>query len=366
MSRTQRIANIFVACLILAIIGALLSDVIPNSLWLWFERGLANRQTDLWTPLIRTPFRLWVAIVVILAALVGVILYCHTKAFSLLDEWDRFLCNDVASKKRDPVQKDGYGPFGALGTFALAQGAALTAVAKGEGRDALVLGIYAFAVIFTIVWIRQLLRAEVGGDAGPVLAFETTSHYFGRWTLGWTLFLSLIMLVLGWMGLLPNQNWRADYSSNGAIKCEALSADAKLLRSAGVSDQLMNSWISWIGERKLSSPGQRFLWIQSKSEFPGSYKPFVADVVFASRYKPQEMVAFLLKKDTPASSPTYRQIAFRLGSDGQMTNTLDVVDPNKGEWVVVLAFAIDNESSKPSPDSETIAWLSPNYGGTVP
>lgn len=85
--------------------------------------------------------------------------------------------------------KDGYGPFTALASFALAQGAALTAVAKGEDRTGLVLFIYAVAVTLTVLWIRSMLAAvkeqpavegQVVADT-PLRAYDRPSITYGRW-----------------------------------------------------------------------------------------------------------------------------------------------------------------------------------------
>jgi hypothetical protein len=287
------------------------------------------------------------------------------------DRVKRLLSPDVG-KERFADQKDGFGAFGALGTFALAQGAALTAVAKGEKRDNLVLFIYAIIVVFTILWILAMLWASITvedpkneGSSQTVPAFEWTSIRFGRWTLIWTVFLGIIMFVLGCMGLLPNQNWRVPYTSTGPIRCEALSADTRLQRSSGTSQKLMDSWIGWINERS-RAPTVRFFWVQTKSEFGDYFKPFAVDVEFAPRYLPQRMVAFLLHKDTPASRPTYRQLAFRLGPNNESTNTLDLEDADKGDSVIVLAFAEDKESKSAALPAEDIAWITPHYGGRSP
>src|SRR5207302_8918486 len=120
------------------------------------------------------------------------------------------------------------------------------------------LAIYAVAVVFTIGWLRAMLMSTMIVDGGSVRAFESTSQRFGRWTLGWTLFLSAIMFVLGCLGLLPNQNWRTTYAKKGTIFCEAVSATTRVGRSSGESQKLMDSWITWIDERVKADPTTRF------------------------------------------------------------------------------------------------------------
>src|SRR5262245_47739505 len=103
---------------------------------------------------------------------------------------------------------EGTGIFIALATFALAEGGALTAVAKGEGRDSIVLAIYGVIVVFTIGWIVFLLRftAEdrTSSATRRIRAFDALTHRYGQVTLIWTFLLALIMFFLALNQLLPN------------------------------------------------------------------------------------------------------------------------------------------------------------------
>lgn len=121
--------------------------------------------------------------------------------------FDRLLCMELLSSK-DFGKQEGFGMFGALAGFALAQGAALTAVAKGEGRDKLVLTIYLLAVIFTVAWNRTMLvttkpssKLDFSPNASSMPPFKPffseTSVIFGVWTLAWNVILGATMFALG-------------------------------------------------------------------------------------------------------------------------------------------------------------------------
>jgi hypothetical protein len=66
------------------------------------------------------------------------------------------------AKKLPFSEKEGYSVFNALATFALAQAAALTAVARGEEHKLLVIGIYAGTVITGI--LQSWFAADVSVD----------------------------------------------------------------------------------------------------------------------------------------------------------------------------------------------------------
>jgi len=245
---------------------------------------------------------------------------------------------------------DAYAPFTALGTFALAQGAALTAVAKGEGRDTLVLVIYGITVALTGAWIVSTLRSvrsESSADSPNQVAraYDRPSISYGRWTLSWTILLACILLVLGWLQLLPNQTTRIAYD-RGDIACDAENAQQRLKLAAG-TQAAMDKWVEWIGNTPRVADGEQFFWIEQKSPFPDSYKPFAIDLVCNKDYVFGERVAFLVKTIPGEYRPSYRQVPFRGPGFREACNaTLDVLDATRGESLVILLFARAPGSAK--------------------
>ncbi len=250
------------------------------------------------------------------------------------------------------TEKDGYSPFNALATFALAQGAALTAVARGEGRDKIVLSIYAIAVVLTICWIRAMLRATktVPDGQRPLRAYDAPTIRYGRWVQLWTLILSVILFVLGTLELLPNQTPRIPYD-RGTIWCDAW-AIADRPKVSGGRQGLMDKWIEWLSRSASGGRRQQLLWIESKSPFPASYKPFVVTLRCNADYAFGERVAFLVKDEPGEYRPTYRQIWFQ--EEGVSTTDhaeLEIIDAARDERVVILTFAGNpNQDAQPSAD----------------
>ena len=166
-----------------------------------FRRGWLAANQIMSEPLI------W--LMTLIALIVGILAMwwgCH--------RWSlEFVCTRLHGadlKASRPDAKDGTSAFIALATFALAQGGALTVVARGEGRTAIVLWIYGVSVLFTIVWIVCLLRMTDPADRAA-RAFSDTSVTYGRFALWWTAFVALIMVFLGANQLLPNQTYRVAY-----------------------------------------------------------------------------------------------------------------------------------------------------------
>jgi hypothetical protein len=282
-----------------------------------------------------------------------------------LRQWCRYLYAFDLDDKPFDQKNDAYGPFNALGSFALAQGAALTVVAKGEGRDALVLSIYAITVTLTGAWIVATLRAtrdaSTPGQSSQIArAYDAPSIRYGRWTLSWTVFLAIILLELGWMELLPNQTPRIAYN-NGTMTCEATSMLDRMKRFGGAQAK-MDKWIEWIGKSPRQLDGEQFLWVEQKSPFPDSYKPFAIDLVCNQGYVFGERVAFLVKTLPGEYQPTYRQIPFRGAGFPEVNSaTLDVKDADRGESIVVLLFARDPASEKQPTGQQFGFQLVPNF-----
>jgi hypothetical protein len=259
---------------------------------------------------------------------------------------------DVQARVPAFSDREGYGVFSALATFALAQGAALTAVAKEEDKTWIVLSIYFVTVVATIWWIRSMLAAvkEQRPYAHPrfIRAFDYTSIRYGRWAQGWTIFLSVVLFILGCLGLLPNQTSRAFYNK-GDADCDAWIASDRLQLDSN-SERLMDQWIRWIGNSGRDDKREKFVWIQTKGTFEQSYKPFNLELRCTSEYEFGERVAFLVKQEREEYRPTYRQIRFReAGFSTTNAATLEVPDANRGERIVVLVFARDpNHEEQPT------------------
>lgn len=284
-------------------------------------------------------------------------------------EWLGFAQEDAQKTATDPYHatKDGYGPFTALATFALAQGAALTAVAKGEGRDTLVLIIYAVAVFVTFIWVLTLLRTRrwekrEGVDAPAwVRAYDRPSTVYGRWALVWTVLLGGVLSVLGWLELLPNQTVRVHYNK-GEIGCEPFTY-LDLVSRAGSDRIFLEKWIEWIYKSTPAAQKQHFMWVEQKSPFPESYKPFEVTLTCNKPYVLGERVAFLVKVSPGDYRPSYRQLRIAdAWNVSAQRSVIDIPDATVGEYVVVLVFVRDS-SGKEFPKKEKVNFrLLPHYG----
>jgi len=279
------------------------------------------------------------------------------------------LATDLDGRIPFNKSKDGYSVFNALATFALAQGAALTAVASSEGREPLVLSIYAGIVLVTIAWISSMLRmlgddVDEAGNTVPVRAYDRPSIRYGRWTLTWSFFLGAIMLILGSMELLPNQTRRVKYDE-GPIECEALTYLQRMDRS-GQTRQMMDKWIEWLGKSSRVYKEEQFFWVQQKSPLADSYKPFALDLKCDQNYLFGERAAFILSESPDEYRPQYRQLRFR-GQNLKATNSaiLDVKDAKEGDSIVVLLYARDpnTEEVDKQPSGQQFNFrLIPHFG----
>jgi len=242
--------------------------------------------------------------------------------------------------------KDGYSAFNALAGFAVAQAVALTAVAKGEGRTMLVLSIYFVATCLTILWTARLLRAtrqEANGQgaAETVRAFDLPSIQHGRFTLTWILVVAVVLIVLAWLGLLPNQTSREYYA--GGIKLAPSYFESRVQdHLAGVEGskddrQEMDIWLSWIqpqiGKDKL-------VWLEQTNPFPAHQKSmnvqltYDADLISVSR-----RVAFLVKPDGASDRPNLREMKFDLAPPTfDQSDRLTLVEPDPDEALLIMCF----------------------------
>ena len=294
--------------------------------------------------------------------------------------------------------KDGYGPFTALATFALAQGAALTVVARGEERVWLVLAIYAVAVAFTVRWIQAQLAAvksqpPAAGSAAPLAAivppakgppapagawttrraYDRPTITYGRWTQGWTLVLAVVLIYLGTQGLLPNQTRRTaflkddipvDFNSVQNRRQGALAP-----RGDQAAREQFDVWVRWLAEgdelyaraRKAEpaapveqkvagkqnqppQPDRRLIWVEQRADFQQFYKSFTARLTYATdKIELRERVAFLVRRDAGSPRPIYRQVQFRPNRDGGASDIFEVTEPNPDEILVILVYVRSKE-----------------------
>ena len=241
------------------------------------------------------------------------------------------------SDKLDYGDKDGYGPFTALATFALAQGAALTGVAKGEDRTWTVLSIYAVAVAITILWIRKML-AEVkdspAGGGSPCRAYDRPSITYGRWAQFWTLIEAVVLIYLGTQGLLPNQTTRVPYNGGNRLL---------FVKEVGtVKEVYYGGGRSWYNEFLPSRrEGKDLLWFEQKESFTENYTPFRVTFVLSEQYEGEEFQVFLARRDS-TSYPGFRFQEVTYISRPEQ-RTFDVVGANRGDFIVVIGYV----SSKP-------------------
>jgi hypothetical protein len=252
-------------------------------------------------------------------------------------------------------EADRTGMFAALAGFALAQGVALTAVAKGEGRDWIVISIYVAVVIFSYLWTRQVLLT---GEKEAF--FDTTTLIQARYTLAWIICLGSVMTALGMYSLLPNQKWRELYRKTGAITCTTVRANNYASNDADADIQKARKWIKWAS----SDTSLETYWIESAAGFDASYRTFDVLVDHVNRFQINDLVAFLRRQDTPASLPTYRQLTVREPTTVNGGWSITVENPNLGDHVVIICKAKDAEVSvvsEKSVDPQKSFWLQPVF-----
>lgn len=225
--------------------------------------------------------------------------------------------------------KDGYGAFTALATFALAQGAALTAVPKGEDRTALVLSIYAVAVALTVLWISRMLSAvkDLPADGGTIRAYDRPSITYGRWAQFWTLIEAVVLIYLGTQGLLPNQTTRVPYSGGNRL---LFALDIETVQKRYYRGG--RSWYNQFLRRDLG--GKQLFWFEQTEPFTANYTPFRITLVASDRYEVGEFQVFLARRDSSYPGFRLQEVAY-IGR--QEPREFDVVGANLDDFIVVLA-----------------------------
>lgn len=270
------------------------------------------------------------------------------------------------------AEKDAAGMFLTLAAFSLAQGGALATVAKGEGRDWVVLLLYAISVSLTMIVIVAMLRStREGADEPPladqakaIRAYNRPTIRCGRWTLVWTLMLAVVIGGLAKAQLLPNQTRRIPYDRSEPIDIypsRLLTLD-DMFANQGVETtreenqrRNTNKWLQWMAHGRVSNPNQDqhrdFLLLRQKETFQDYFRDFPVTLNIEDKsYTLSEPVAFLVQgDDTWPYRPTYRTLPFRLGVDGYSPSlTLDVVKPNRGERLYVfVTITLPPNSNEP-------------------
>ena len=197
-------------------------------------------------------------------------------------------------------EKEGYGVFGGLATFGLAQAAALTTVAREEKYKILVLSIYAGTVLFTLVWTVLMLRAEreIILSAGMVAkhfvrAYDQPSIQYGRGVVCWTVLLAGVLIYLGYEGLLPNQSHRVSFTAT-KIDCDTFDTTADWPTPGGSQQFWMDEWMRKLDQQAKDANKEGFSFILQKTAFPESYKPFALTLKCDSNFSLGQRTAFLV------------------------------------------------------------------------
>jgi hypothetical protein len=308
-----------------------------------------------------------VTIIVVVWVLAIIPLWLWSDRFRRLCSW--LVCDDEAFAAG---KTDGTAAFSTLAAFALAQGAALTVVAKGRDRDNLVLLIYAIAVAFSYAWTRQTLLSRK--DAAVDVPFDTTTVQYGKYSLAWIVFLGAIMFTLGCYGLLPNQTWRDGYTRVGRIRCVTKLANNYATTEA--TDKLVQAqrkWIKWAAASQ--GAGNNLYWIETEGGFEGNYLPFQVDFQAQPRFTRMEAVAFLKHQASASSMPEFRELSVQQpevdtkpAAQQQTTSgpwTITVTDANTDDHLVVLCVAKDTAvhgTTQPKLDAAESFWLVPVFG----
>jgi hypothetical protein len=282
-------------------------------------------------------------------------------------------CLDIARKYQYGT-KDGYTPFGALLGFGLAQGAALTAVAREDRYKFLVLFIYLAAVVVTLGWIIATLRAlsEVvtGNQIIKTRAYDGATIKFGHGTLIWTLFQAVIMIVLAYNQLLPNQTPRDPYvPPRNLIETRSYwvsELDRYFpggLGEVGATERPSPLWMQWLAFGERVKPKTERYWklvcLAQLAPFPAAYRTFHVQIwkkteddevklKLADEDKLQlgDAIAFLVKWNRDEPGPSFRQLAFIPESGTTQSDTFIVTDPDPGEFLMVLARLTYKQVSK--------------------
>lgn len=308
------------------------------------------------------------SLLILVSVFVGILgLWWSLHPTSIQGIYDCLTARDLPASSKG---LEGTSGFLALATFALAEGGALTVVARGEGQTIIVLIIYTVAVIFTLFWIVATLRTTVTEGGAEVRAYDGPSTQYGRFALHWTVFLALIMTFLAWNRLLPNQTHRNAYK-NPDIKITPMLLQSRIsdvLSFLGMPDSRPDAatWIQWLSTYEnrtiqaasdcSSDVSDRFLWIEASSRFDDFYTTFPVRLKYDDKQIViQDRVAFLINKESRTDCPIYRQMFFRkTGDDPQ--DIVDIKDPNPGDVLVILLQVAPTKDKNLNEDVEQLGF----------
>ena len=259
--------------------------------------------------------------------------------------------------------KDGYSPFSALAGFALAQAAALTVVARSEEYKWLVLSIYGGSVFLIVVWIAAMLlatrRITPEGQRVPILvrAYDEPSIKYGRWVMIWNLIVTCVLVILAINDLLPNQTRQVHFAAT-EIKCDAFDFSIDWEPISSPLQKKMDRWIQELASKARAKSKEAFFLVKQMTAFQDFYKPFAVDVECNQTFYLGIRTAFVVTPSLVGYQPTYRQLAFRkMDNNKTSSDTLDVTDAKRGDYLLVLLFARDANEKVPAnqPSAKTLA-----------
>jgi hypothetical protein len=183
--------------------------------------------------------------------------------------------------------------------------------------------------------------------------------------LTWFAPLTLLILIAGLNNLLPGQTVRHNFPNNDikfAPPIQVLTAADVTSQLKGgtpsAADNLADSWFEWLRPDLKTNPGEFLaLCIQDKP-FEDNYNEFAREMSVSEGFIVVDRVAFLYINRGSAAlfEPQYRQIKFRavtVNGNVQLSNTLDIRDPDKGEKVLLLA-RMKKTGANPAPELNLI------------
>lgn len=83
-------------------------------------------------------------------------------------------------------------------------------------------------------------------------------------------------------------------------------------------------------------PDQRILIIEQSGEFAEDYRSFPVGIRFDSNTRVADGKIFLFRSATAGSAPAYRELPTSRDIEGRLEETVTVLEPNKGEFLVLL------------------------------
>ncbi|MBI1902679.1 MAG: hypothetical protein HYS13_16390 [Planctomycetia bacterium] len=257
-------------------------------------------------------------------------------------------------------EKNAESTIASLVTFAVVQGAALGVGVSGKGAlwdyglsgPAILLAVYFVLGALTCLWIIRTIRfCHLDRDRNPKLrGYDRATTHFGRWALGVSFLLTVVVGVLAASGLLPGQEPQRRFYlvRNVSTDVDFASVWLKAYSNPGHSQVRLDEaqraeWIRWLNERWSIRPEDAkqyvLVVVEQRGPFDDDYRSFTAEVslqnaAFEIKYR----AAFLKKHQDVHEPPEYRQLVFQYDTKNrqQQTNRFDVLQPNDGERIFLL------------------------------